>query len=394
MSDYTLSPRDSLDSLRGNSTTSSILSAPDALAPPVAGPRAWEGKELDSSKYVTEFTTKDLEEIKVALIHLTIDQISREAVDKTTFHLSDELATKLAGISKRVHTEEGVEVLRGLQALKITDNQSIMVFVGLCSYIASLRATDSFANQTLSHVRDARNDEVKPGAEGLGLAGSKLPIAMDFHADRFSGDILAMHVRHDGGAGDGGDQYVASAQRIYNELYETEPGVLETMLAPNWPFEIKKNHHEPPVLEMGPVLFLSKGRPIFQIVKAPLVGTPALPRHHTMPDITEKQKHALEVVDELAHRFAAKLERQQGDIQLIHNLSILHARSAYGLASKAQPSKRHLYRLFLRDPENAWEKPQICRENFDDPFTVGRKGEIPVFDTDAYRKISGCESHG
>jgi aspartate/glutamate racemase len=150
------------------------------------------------------------------------------------------LVTKLADIGKRIHTEEGVEVLRGLHKLKLPDEQSIKVFCGLCSHIAALRSTDMFANQTMSHVRDATSDPIQKGAENLGLAGSKLTIAMDFHADRFSGDILAMHVRHDGGAGDGGEQYVASAQRIYNELYEMEPEVLETMLAPDWPFEIKQ----------------------------------------------------------------------------------------------------------------------------------------------------------
>ena len=169
-----------------------------------------------------------------------MNETPREDVDQTTFPLSKGLAAKLAAIGKRIHTEEGVEMLRGLHKLPMTDDQSVKAFAGICSYVAPLRATDAFANQTLSHVRDARNDPIQKGAEGMGLAGSKLPIAMDFHADRFSGDILAMHVRHDGGAGDGGDQYVASAQRIYNELYETEPEVLETMLAADWPFEIKK----------------------------------------------------------------------------------------------------------------------------------------------------------
>jgi hypothetical protein len=37
----------------------------------MAGPRAWEGKELDPAKYVTELTTKDLDEIHGALMILT-----------------------------------------------------------------------------------------------------------------------------------------------------------------------------------------------------------------------------------------------------------------------------------------------------------------------------------
>lgn len=62
---------------------------------------------------------------------------------------------------------------------------------------------------------------------------------MDFHSDRFSGDILALHVRDDGGL-IGGEQYVASFWKIYNELLENEPAVLETMARASWPFELKQ----------------------------------------------------------------------------------------------------------------------------------------------------------
>jgi hypothetical protein len=112
-----------------------------------------------------------------------------------------------------------------------------------------------------------------------------------------------------------------------------------------------------------------------------------------MPVVTVKQMHAMHAVEELAKRFCTKVDRQQGDIQFIHNLSIMHARSAYrGAAGK--PSTRHLLRMFLRDSANAWEKPVSFRINFDDPFTPGRPQNLPVVDNDPWRIISGRESHG
>jgi hypothetical protein len=95
-------------------------------------------------------------------------------------------------------------------------------------------------NDATGHIRDATKQVVPAWAKDMGLAGSKVPIAMDFHSDRFSGDILAMHVRNDGGAGAGGEQYVASFWRIYNELLQTDPEALETMVESNWPFELKQ----------------------------------------------------------------------------------------------------------------------------------------------------------
>jgi hypothetical protein len=64
---------------------------------------------------------------------------------------------------------------------------------------------------------------------------------MDFHSDRFSGDILALHVRDDGGA-EGGEQFVTSFWNIYNELLDTDPMVLETLSEANWPFELKQKY--------------------------------------------------------------------------------------------------------------------------------------------------------
>lgn len=130
-----------------------------------------------------------------------------------------------------------------------------------------------------------------------------------------------------------------------------------------------------------------------QLVKAPLVGTPLIHRNPAMPVVTAKQMHAMHVVQELAKRFCTTLNRRQGDMQFLHNLSIMHARGAY-YGKNGEPSTRHLLRMFLRDPTNAWEKPTRFCHNFQDPFSSGRPQNLPVIDNDPWRIISGRESHG
>lgn len=112
-----------------------------------------------------------------------------------------------------------------------------------------------------------------------------------------------------------------------------------------------------------------------------------------MPLLSSEQLHAIQVVEDTARRLGAKLDRVDGDIQFIHNLSIMHARSAYESKSEGA-AKRHLLRMFLRDPEFAWDTPASWSNKFDDPFEPGRRQELPVIDTDPWRKISGCDSHG
>lgn len=353
----------------------------------------WKGDELDPTQYIIQLDNREIQDIRAAVIKVKIAGTLRSDIHRDTFDLGNSnLAQRLSAISTELHQGRGVVVLRGLDAAKFNDEEAVIAFTGICSHICPLRATDSYANQTLSHVRDATKDAVPKWAKNIGLAGSKITAAMDFHSDRFSGDILALHVRNDGGEGAGGEQFIVSFWQIYNELLEKDPEVLETMAEPDWPFELKQKDKEP-YLELGPTLFFSKGRPMCQLVKAPLLGTPLIQRDASMPVVSKKQLHALHAVEELAKRFCTKLGRQQGDIQFINNLSIMHARGAYR-GTDGKPSSRHLLRMFLRDPENAWDKPAQFRNNFDDPFVPGRPQNLPVIDSDPWRLISGRESHG
>lgn len=353
----------------------------------------WKGDELEAASYVIELSDREIQDIRAAVIKIKISGTPRSDIRQETFDLGNsQLAHKLLSISKELHQGTGIVVLRGLDAANFNDEEAIIAFAGVCSYICPERATDSYANQTLSHVRDATKDVVPVWAKNIGLAGSKITAAMDFHSDRFSGDVLALHVRNDGGPGAGGEQYVVSFWTIYNELLQHDPEVLETMAEADWPFELKQNG-KAPYLELGPTLLFSKGKPMCQLVKAPLLGTPMIRRDPTMPSVTTRQMHAMHAVEELSKRFCTKVDRKQGDIQFFNNLSILHARGAYQ-GSNGKPSTRHLLRMFLRDPANAWEKPARFRSNFEDPFTKGRPQNLPVLDSDPWRIISGRESHG
>lgn len=237
MSAYTLSPRSSIESLQSSSSSYSV---PDRLAPALSSPMAWEGTELDPKQYIVELSRSDIDNIRAAVVGFKLQRLPRSEISQRTFPLQANLARKLSGLSKNLHQGFGIVVLRGLQAASLNDEEAVIAFAGVSSYVAPERATDSYANQTLSHVRDATKEIVPVWAKDIGLAGSKITAAMDFHSDRFSGDILALHVRNDGGPGFGGGQFVASFWRIYNELLRTEPEVLETMAEADWPFELKQ----------------------------------------------------------------------------------------------------------------------------------------------------------
>ena len=55
------------------------------------------------------------------------------------------------------------------------------------------------------------------------------------------------------------------------------------------------------------------------------------PRHEDVPELTDLQKRALQAVEDLADSIELRMDYvlQPGDIQLLHNHSIVHARTAY-----------------------------------------------------------------
>lgn len=96
-----------------------------------------------------------------------------------------------------------------------------------------------------------------------------------------------------------------------------------------------------------------------------------------VPRLTAAQVEALDAVDLLAASDDLRLdyELRPGDIQLLHNHSILHARSTF--TDFAEPwRKRHLLRLWIC-PENGIPLPEGFAERYGS-VSVGDRGGIRV----------------
>jgi hypothetical protein len=93
--------------------------------------------------------------------------------------------------------------------------------------------------------------------------------------------------------------------------------------------------------------------------------------------LSPEQIEALNLFDELANDAALNLmmELQPGDIQFVHNHTILHDRTAF--EDFPEPGrKRHLLRLWLA-PANARPLPEVFAERFGS-VTPGDRGGIAL----------------
>lgn len=145
-------------------------------------------------------------------------------------------------------------VLRGLQPEKYSIKDNMLLYLGITSYIAETRGMQDFDGRMirkfLSRIRSLRCDEVTD------LLTNPLPVhikavvedkkqngrlpnspyvnrAQPFHADLC--DVLTLYALNT--AACGGESYLASGAKIYNELARTRPDIIEVLAKDDWIFD-------------------------------------------------------------------------------------------------------------------------------------------------------------
>lgn len=155
-------------------------------------------------------------------------------ITQTTFPLPKFGAT-LREISREIHFGHGFKIIRGLPVSKYSRRDNVIIFAGVSSHVASIRGRQDFkfdgkaADMVLAHIKDLTDTSEKD------LIGSPSVTADNqvFHTD--AGDIISLCVL--GTSVEGGRSKLASFGKIYNDIAQTRPDLVWTMLEP-WAFEL------------------------------------------------------------------------------------------------------------------------------------------------------------
>lgn len=102
-------------------------------------------------------------------------------------------------------------------------------------------------------------------------------------------------------------------------------------------------------------MFHEDGRVLLNFSRRLLTGSPEQPRSPGLPPITEAQAEALDAVHFTALKNQLVVPIQQGDMRFLNNHTILHCRDSF---EDSEQWKRHLVRLWLRNPARAWAVPK------------------------------------
>jgi hypothetical protein len=319
---------------------------------------------MKRTDWVHVLSADDVTEIGAAMRPLVDRQANIAHITKTDFPLPT-MAPKLAAICKEVIEGRGFALLRGLPVQRWSIRESATAYFGIGTHFGSARSQNG-KGHVLGHVRDLGIDATKDPTARVYQTNER----QTYHTD--SCDVVGLLCLKT--AKSGGASALVSSMTIYNEMLKRRPDLLPCLFEPlhtDRRGEVpagQKPWHDIPVYNwyQGRLSALYARRYIESARRFPEV-----------PALTRQQTEALDLFDSLAEDPAINMQMafQPGDMQWVHNHTMLHDRTAF--EDWPEPErKRHLLRLWLAVP-GARPLPKIYAERFGQ-VDIGDRGGIIV----------------
>jgi hypothetical protein len=303
---------------------------------PVIDAAAWTPDMLaDVETFTYRLSGRDAEELVTGTTAFRRQGLPIEEVRRDNFPL-DAFAAVLADVKRELIEGRGIVMLRGFPLDRLDREGQAIAYLGLGAYLGAAMSQNK-QGHILGHVKDLGGDYEDPVTRGYMTRAE-----MRFHSDAcdYVG-LLCLQPAKSGGA-----SRVASSVTVYNRMLERRPDLAQALCA-DW-YRSRSGEMNPgdepwiksPIFcfHQGYFSALGLGAAVDKAYKLPGV-----------PPMTAAQKEAIEVYRATVEDCAADMDFQPGDIQFLNNFVTLHTRRAY--EDWLEPArKRHLLRLWLRDP--------------------------------------------
>ena len=297
---------------------------------------AWHAPEISShDSFSVEFSRAHVDALKDALMRwpYAVDQHDRISTD--TFPLPD-MTDAIAAWKNELNIGHGLVMLKGFPVDDFDLAELRLIYLGLGCHLGrpvSQSAMGDFVGDVINVGDKDRNERAYRSRRKLQL-----------HTDRCD-NIAMLCIRP---AVSGGESSCASALAIHNVMLTERPELLACLY--NGYFHHRFGEQAP-----GEPLVTPKRIPIFSFADG--VATVIFIRGYI--DLAEKEGHvqlsnderaALDYFEEVANRPEIRLDymMQSGDLSIMNNCLLLHARSEF-IDAEDPAQKRHLLRLWLRD---------------------------------------------
>jgi hypothetical protein len=356
---------------------SSVIHLPldTALPPEISDASAWYGSDL---KERTDWIGR-LSETEIAEVESAVRELAKSSVDLASINTGDfplpTLGARLPQLLEEVLNGRGFVLIEGLPVERWTKREAAIAFLGIGIHLGSLRMQNA-SGHLLGHVKDLGRSSLDPDARIYQTRERQT-----HHTD--SCDVVGLLCLRT--AKSGGLSSLVSSTTIFNEIRRRRPDLLRVLLEP---IETDRRGEVP-----------EGANPYFSIPvfnwHAGLLSTiyqrqyiESARRFPGVAPLASAQIEAMDLFDELANDGALNLtmELQPGDMQFVHNHTIVHDRTAFEDFPEPE-RKRHLQRLWLAPP-NARPLPEVYAERFGsvkpgDRGGIAVKGSRPTIPFDA-----------
>ncbi|MBL0898659.1 MAG: TauD/TfdA family dioxygenase [Reyranella sp.] len=261
----------------------------------------------------------------------------------------------------------GFLLLRGLPVERWSMRESATAFFGLGAHLGSARSQNG-KGHVLGHVQDLGLDVKDPNVRIY-----QTHERQTYHTD--SCDIVGLLCLKT--AKSGGLSALVSSTTIFNEMRRRRPDLLKLLfqpLATDRRGEVPEG--QKPYFEI-PVFNWHKGY-LTAIYQRQYIDSAQ--RFPDAPRLTPQQVEALDMFDQLANDPALNMfmEFKPGDVQLVHNHTMLHDRTDF--EDWPEPERRrHLLRLWLA-ASGARPLPEVFAQRYGS-IAIGDRGGIIVHGT-------------
>jgi hypothetical protein len=335
------------------------------LPPEQTGAAAWYGPEIAKrSDWQMPLSAAEVAEVEAATRALVARDADIAVLKPQDFPLPT-LGSKLKSrVDDEVLNGRGFLLLRGLPVERWSIHESATAFFGLGAHLGSARSQNG-KGHVLGHVQDLGLDVNDPNVRIY-----QTHERQTYHTD--SCDIVGLLCLKT--AKSGGLSALVSSTTIFTEMRRRRPDLLKLLFQPiatDRRGEVPEG--QKPFFEI-PVFNWHQGY-LTAIYQRQYIDSaqrfPEAPRH--TPELVE----ALDLFDSLANDPALNtfMEFKPGDVQLVHNHTMLHDRTCF--EDWPEPERRrHLLRLWLA-AEHARPLPEIFAQRYGQ-VTIGDRGGIIV----------------
>jgi len=315
---------------------------------PILGRVAWQGKDLAaSSDWIRPLTSAEVEEIDGALRVVQRRHLAWRDMTKDDFPIP-RFAAALAEIRDELENGRGVVLLRRIPVERYSEEELRIIYWGIGLHAGTPRYQNP-RGELIGDVRDENRlygsvrEAVTPGTLRSSRNKARSAGPLRFHTDRV--DVVTLFCVRP--AATGGLSKIASAVSVHNAILARRPDLHELLCQPYYHTRQGEAGGEARYYAM-PLFAVRDGRFTSQYSRTFVEAAQHIPE---VPRMSAAQNEALDLWAEVCEELCYSMDMRPGDIQLLNNHVVYHARTTY--EDDPTPGRdRFLMRLWLSMPNS------------------------------------------